>query len=339
MTIKFNFKKIHGIILLLVLIVIAGGVYYYQKSHKLVNATKNSTIDFKEQQQEVKDLRAYAEKNGVVAAYEKVKTDYGNNQVAGHDYAHVIGRIAYEQKGVEGFSVCDTNFGFGCYHGLLEALVRDKGSAGFEIARQSCNKLGASGQVASCLHGLGHGVMGSTGNIEKAIEQCKQFSDSERAYCYDGSYMEYYTGVMEDYSKGTAAIDQNDPWKFCVSQYSEAQGQCVRNLTLSMAYQGAIGADKAITACGTLPTSLTSLCVGTIGLYAVQINGARIDSVRALCKKFTISDQIRLCLESSAREYVFQDNVPWAEKLCASEPLYKKTCDAAVEQIKKEYQR
>ncbi len=339
MTIKFNLTKKYGFIFILLLLLIVGGIYYYQKSGNDKLGTTEDLVDFEEQQQEIKDLREYAEANGVEAAYAKVKQQYGSNQVAGHDYAHVIGRIAYEQKNVDGFAICDTEFGFGCYHGLLEALVRDKGPSGFDIARQGCNKLVASGQVASCLHGLGHGVMGSAGNIDKAIEQCKQFGDAERAYCYDGSYMEYYTGVMEDYSKGTAAIDENDPWKFCLDQYSEAQNQCVRNVTLAMAYQVMIGPDRTIAYCSSVSETLRSSCVGTMGLYNVQVNGPNTEAVSALCKKFTAKDQYQLCMESSAREYVFQNNIPLAEQLCARDATIKRTCDAAVAQIKLEYQR
>lgn len=335
MTIKFNITKKHIAIAAVVTLVALGLTVYLQRQAR--RATTDSPIDFKEQQTEIQSLREYAAKNGVVAAYEKVKVEHAANQAAGHDFAHVIGRIAYEQMGTDGFSVCDSNFGFGCYHGLMEELIREKGPSGYDIARSSCNKLAGVGQIASCLHGLGHGVMGSVGNITKAIEQCKTFADNERAYCYDGSYMEYYTGVMEDYTKGQQVIDKNDPWKFCLGQYAEAQTQCVRNVTLTMAYRPEYGSDLAIAKCGELSDALRTSCVGTIGLYAVQANGIELEVIRGVCQKFPEKAQYASCMESSARELVFQGNIPKAEQLCTTDSAIRKTCEAAVAQMKIDY--
>jgi hypothetical protein len=338
MTIQFNFTKKHLAIIIALLVVIAGLIWYLQRDNKKQASNLSGTeVNYEEQQQELKDLRALAEKSGVVAAYAKVKEQYGANQVTGHDYAHFIGKLAYEQMKNDSFSVCDSEFGFGCFHGLLEALVRDQGIGGFDIARTSCNKLASPGQVASCLHGLGHGVMGYKGNIDKAIDECKNFATNERIYCYDGSYMEYYTGVMEDFSKAQN-IDENNPWQFCLGQYSEAQSQCVRNQTLGLVYKSGMNA-KIAGQCNVLKKDLQEYCVSTVGLYAAQSSGVNIVAVKTVCKNFTGAAQYSLCVQSSAREFVFQNNVPMAERLCSSDTAIKQACDAAVTQIRKEYNR
>jgi hypothetical protein len=334
--IQINLTTKH-LIIFVALLVIGAGLIWQPWKKDAKQASPSGEVNFEEQQQELKDLKTLSQKEGIVAAYAKVKKDWGTNQVQGHDYAHYIGKLAYEQLGDSGFSVCDSDFGFGCYHGLLEELVRDQGTAGFAVARKSCNALASEGQVASCLHGLGHGVMGYTGNIGRAIAECKTFAQNERPYCYDGSYMEYYTGVMEDFSQANH-IDSAKPWEFCLSQDAEAQSQCVRNQTLGLVYKSGSVATIA-SQCNLLSASLVEFCTGTVGLYAVQSSGANIAGVKKVCANFTKPEQYSSCVLSSAREFVFQNNIPSAEQLCSSDQSIKRSCDAAIAEIRKQYNR
>src|SRR6185503_12307558 len=171
MKVNLNIGKKQIIIILIGLAVIAAGLlWYFNPSDK--PAAETPVPNFAEQQAVIGSYEEIAKAQGVAAAYAKLKADYATRQTEGHDYAHVIGRLAYEQMSNNGLSICDTDLGFGCYHGFFEALIHDQGTSGFAVATSSCNKLALSGQVASCLHGLGHGVMGLRGEINKAIDDC-----------------------------------------------------------------------------------------------------------------------------------------------------------------------
>ncbi|MEK9146785.1 MAG: hypothetical protein AAB639_01140, partial [Patescibacteria group bacterium] len=72
------------------------------------------------------DTRAFTELTGEIGpqiAYEIIKAKYPNNDAAAHDFAHIIGIVAHDQKGMENLKVCDTAYNYGCYHGFIEAFI------------------------------------------------------------------------------------------------------------------------------------------------------------------------------------------------------------------------
>lgn len=326
-------KKIALFGLIILPIVAAGLLWFYWTSENRNQNSDESLISFEEQQKVIGSYEDIAKQQGAAAAYAKLKADYASRQAAGHDYAHVIGKLAYEQLSNDGLSVCDADLGFGCYHGFFEALIHDQGTTGFSVATTACNKLGLSGRVASCLHGLGHGVMGLRGEISKAIVDCKTFKDSERIYCYDGAYMEFYTGIVKT-DRSSLKIDANNPWQFCLAQYAEAQGQCVRNHTLSSLYQG--NQSKIAAWCVKLGTTAREQCSGTTGLWAVQSNSA-LDAIAGICDDFTNTTDHQNCLIFAGRELVFQHKSDDARKLCQSDPAILKPCTEAIDQMAREY--
>lgn len=333
MQVNLTISKKHIVITIVALLIVAAGLLWFLKFDDAQTA-QESFPDFEAQQEVIGTYQELAKSKGVAAAYAKLKVDYASRQTEGHDYAHVIGKLAYEQMGNEGVSVCDTDLGFGCYHGLFEALVRDQGTAGFAIATDSCNKLGLPGLVASCLHGIGHGVMGLRGNIGKAIDDCKTFKDSERTYCYDGAYMEYYTGIV-DVDRSTLQINTSDPWQFCLGQYAEAQSQCVRNHSFSALYQG--HQPEIAMWCGKLTNSAArEQCSGTTGLWAVQAN-SNLEEVRSICGSFVDTTDKRNCLVYAGRELVFQRRADQARELCQSDPSIIQSCTEAIDQMAREY--
>jgi hypothetical protein len=125
---------------------------------------------------EAEELKRMSQQHGVQHAYEYLRQKWQRDQITGHDLAHLIGRLAYEQLGDKGFGICDTNFGFGCYHGLMAALVKQQGNPGIETARRACNSLAPRGHALSCLHGIGHGIMmDSKGELNPAVSTCQEF--------------------------------------------------------------------------------------------------------------------------------------------------------------------
>ncbi|MBI2053175.1 MAG: hypothetical protein HYT41_00305, partial [Candidatus Sungbacteria bacterium] len=73
---------------------------------------------------DISKFKETLERKGAREAYAYLKGQWAANQVAAHDLAHMVGRFAAEELGTQGFAVCDEYFSFGCYHGLLEELIR-----------------------------------------------------------------------------------------------------------------------------------------------------------------------------------------------------------------------
>ena len=283
-------------------------------------------------------IKSIAQKSGVEKAYEYLKQTWGNNPVEGHDLAHIIGQLAYQEKGMKGFAVCDSAFGFGCYHGLLEVLLKEDGPQAITKSRQACDTLPLAGQVASCLHGIGHGVMSYDTDIKLAVKDCGVFPDSERSYCYDGVFMEYYTGIMKLQGKNLT-VDFNKPWDFCLSMPGEAQGQCVRNATFFLLYSGPNTATSLVEACNELASQLKPYCVQTAGLYAAQTANGNIESVNNFCKNFKNQADQSSCISSAAQEFIFENKGQAAtQKLCQNlTGDWQVKCQDGISQMMKAY--
>lgn len=255
------------------------------------------------------DIGAFKEmiaQKGVRVAYAYLKEQWKTNSVAAHDLAHLAGRFAADELGAQGFSLCDENFSFGCYHGLLEELIRQKGSAAIEDARSGCNALSPQGKIASCIHGIGHGVLAWKGSrILHALDVCTSLPEQEKGYCADGVFMEYYTGVMQR-DDTTPKDSSPDTWDFCLTMPQQFQPQCVRNQTFSLLYYRGDAFASAIHACGKLSGELKEACVRSAGLFATQRARGSADAARSVCGVFTDTDDHALCISSAAQEFIFE---------------------------------
>jgi len=255
--------------------------------------------------EDVSKFKEVLEQKGAWEAYASLKEQWAANPVAAHDLAHMVGHFAAEELGTQGFAVCDENFSFGCYHGLLEELVRQKGGAVIQDARDSCNALSPQGRVASCIHGIGHGILAwKNSKILPALDVCTEFSPQEKTYCADGVFMEYYTGIMQ---KGgiVREIGSKDTWGFCLAMPEQFQSQCVRNHAFSLLYKGGDVA-PTIRACAELAGGLKDSCVRSVGLFATQSSRGSADAARRICNIFEDSDAHTLCISSAAREFIFE---------------------------------
>lgn len=103
-------------------------------------------------------------------------------EVSNHDEAHELGHLVYGRSGIDGVVYCKADFAYGCYHGFFEEALKD--SSNLVEIEASCVKAGEidSTSWASCIHGIGHGLI--------SLKACDNLSLKARAYCYDGVYME-----------------------------------------------------------------------------------------------------------------------------------------------------
>jgi hypothetical protein len=280
---------------------------------------------------EAENIQTISQQQGAQRAYEYLKQQWQNNQIAGHDLAHVIGRLAYQQLGDKGFGICDANFGFGCYHGLMATLIKQQGDRGIETARRACNSLVPRGQAISCIHGIGHGIMGSKGEVLLAVSTCQGFPSEDKPYCFDGVFMEYYTSILKgEVQKPAVAGDK--PWQFCSSVPKEAQTQCVRNQTVYMLYIQPEGYRDVAASCMTLASDLQPFCTHSFGLIATQRSQDSTDKVIEMCSAFTKASMRNDCIIAGAQEFVFQNQyLQLAYILCSSlNKSDKEKCEAII---------
>jgi hypothetical protein len=121
----------------------------------------------------------------------------------GHQLAHALGREALTtSKGDPAIlGQCRPAFASGCYHGVVEALLRLRGRVDMAELQRMCLAAGGSaavGPVYECTHGLGHGVLGAVGlQVDTALRHCDALTEPRLAVsCHQGVFMEAITVAL-----------------------------------------------------------------------------------------------------------------------------------------------
>lgn len=273
-------------------------------------------------------LKKIAGEKGIEQAYEYLKANT-TDPVRAHDLAHLIGSLAYEYKEQKGVALCDDDFAFGCFHGFFEALLGQNQGTALALARQSCLSLNPGGAVASCIHGIGHGIAAWKNDIGESLHQCDRLSSMDKIYCHDGAFMEFYTGVMENTQKSV-----EDSWEFCLNLASPYQMQCVRNHTFYLFSR--YGENSSTPArCSELAENLRGMCIQSVGLRAAQSPEVNYN----LCDSFKNQDDRSYCYVSAAQERTFQRKDD-GSKICALlSANWKQRCEDTITFTKSLYAR
>ena len=83
-----------------------------------------------------------------------------------------FGDALYHTTSLKGIHICDSKFGFGCYHSFLEEAITDKGLSAINDLDNECSKQFSKG--GSCQHGIGHGILSYLGDdkLSQALTLC-----------------------------------------------------------------------------------------------------------------------------------------------------------------------
>lgn len=204
-----------------VLIAAGAAVYIY------VTQPQSATRDALSQRAQISSL---FDTRSAVGAFEFFKTENAKRPVpAQHTAAHLFGEVLYEKKGLEGLSVCDGSFGFGCFHTLIGLAIADHGTGVVKDLDAACITAYGPGGTG-CFHGLGHGLLSYFGytNIgaDRALSLCGTLSwQRPLGGCADGVFMEYNFRTMEaDPSKQYRPFTEADTYEPCLSLSMYAEG-------------------------------------------------------------------------------------------------------------------
>lgn len=139
-----------------------------------------------------------------------------------HLNAHYFGKALYKQLGIEGISVCDVSFNFGCYHEFLGNAIYYEGIEVVEKLNEKCKK---ETQTLGCQHGIGHGVATYFGysyeNLVDSLTTCSTLPYSDPiGGCPGGVFMEYNFQTMLAKEGKIREFDTQSPYSPC-DQLSE----------------------------------------------------------------------------------------------------------------------
>jgi hypothetical protein len=136
------------------------------------------------------------------AAYAAFKAMHeGEDITKTHPAAHIFGEVLYEKEGLDGFSVCDSSFGFGCFHSFIGKAIAEHGIDAIRRFDEICVSVyGEAG--LGCVHGIGHGTLAYYGYSDEALKNSLTACDTlswKHPYggCRDGVFMEYNFRLMQ----------------------------------------------------------------------------------------------------------------------------------------------
>ncbi|NQV93227.1 hypothetical protein HQ403_01885 [Candidatus Kaiserbacteria bacterium] len=263
-----------------------------------------------------------------------------------HRYAHIFGGVLYEEEGINSFSVCDSNFLYGCVHEFVGEALFDSGVQISDDLNFNCiEKLGESSRF--CQHGIGHGLIAYFGYSEESLKQalniCAQLptlDGNKIGGCYGGVFMEYnLQSMLAD--DGSVRISENylEP---CASIDDEYMSSCIywqpqwwRNGPLS-----SFGTDGEVFKemgkyCYEITTkrNLIDICFQGIGNIIAPGVDFDTDLSIHMCKEATSSERDNtICRIAAAKRTVDGPGAQVANQICVGLLEYDfKDCFSQVE--------
>ena len=164
-------------------------------------------------------MRQYVRDYGPANTISLMAQASGLTGSACHPRAHQAGLAAHEFYGASAFMLIGHECDSGGYHGVMEAMLRERGTADIELDLKAvCGEAATSFLKLRCLHGVGHGLMAWTGHeLYDALNLCDfMISDRERRACYSGVFMaNVIAGVSNTTSHSTAYLSDENPHYPC----------------------------------------------------------------------------------------------------------------------------
>ena len=246
-----------------------------------------------------------------IKAWDYLKKAYTENGVVvgnAHELAHLVGNGLYVKYGVDGVLYCDTTFAFGCFHGVTQKLLEDKGPGVVSSIQDKCVQYfpPPTQGYTGCIHGMGHGLYTWEHlNATQALKDCDQLSNQYKPYCYDGVFMEH----ASDLSKND--FDSNHPWQFCESLDQVYGYNCARYQAQTFLAMYNSDLIKMEISCNkTTNQTYKTVCLESMGYYITQNTQGDLQKILKQCQTLSSSDGAS-CLIGASRETIFQKYAGW----------------------------
>lgn len=245
-----------------------------------------------------------------------------------HNLAHWIGNELYRREDIQGVSLCDASYQFGCFHGFFGAALGTRGTEILPKVEEVCMKSGGvPAQFGGCIHGVGHGLLGLRGyranDLIGALKDCDiLISRSSQEGCYNGVFMEYNIRTMQEL-KGNKiimrAFDAKRPFDPCDTLTVAYQPFCFYE---QPAWWTTVG-EQSISASGILCASLNNVrnrdeCFRGLGRAMLGNSDNNAQQIISQCAKMPDGESSAACVRESVRLLLSQGNTASWKELCQS---------------------
>jgi len=263
---------------------------------------------------------------GTQKAYDEFKQEYANkNFGTQHMMAHIIGTLLFQKDGIQGQTVCDSTFSFGCYHSFFSQVLTHDGLAAITQLNQAClDKFGPAG--SGCQHGIGHGVMDYFGptKLLEALNACQPTTAlSPIAGCTSGVFMEYNVPIIIGETTATSdprTVDPKKPYAPCPDLPEEYRDSCYYSIgqfwDQIALYRWDYKTQGLLCKNTPNPAQIESCYLGIGNVVAPNNNYDPLKSIAA-CKKMPDQASIIICQAGASWSFAANpDFAPLAIKMC-----------------------
>lgn len=254
-----------------------------------------SSLGIKDLVNNTNAVESVIKEQGVVFVMQKlIGESKGGSTFDCHQEAHIIGRTGYKVLGEKTFQACDASCHSGCYHGAMEKMLSQYGTANLaERIQHVCSLFDTSFGTFECLHGVGHGVLAYTDyDVPAALNECKGLLDAfSISSCYGGVFMEnIITGQglgtgNEDHT--TTWVSKTDPLYPCnkIDTSHDVQFQCYQMQTSWMLTIFRQDYDKVVAECKKVPDAMIPVCFKSLGRDIAGNTLRKPAGIKELCAK------------------------------------------------------
>lgn len=147
-----------------------------------------------------------------------------------HVLAHMFGALLYEKVELDGATVCDNSFAYGCYHEFLGTAIQMEGMDVIHMLNETC-VLKLKSQALGCQHGMGHGILTTLGydfkHLLDALYLCSTLKVQDSiGGCKGGVFMEYNLQTTLGDDGRVREIDANGLYFPCSSLDEKLRMAC-----------------------------------------------------------------------------------------------------------------
>lgn len=240
-----------------------------------------------------------------------------------HFAAHVFGGELFLARGVDGISVCNSSFGFGCYHGLFARAISQGGIEIITALDTKCTEVyGPLG--LGCQHGIGHGVVEYVGydHIAEALELCRTHTSQPTPLlgCTSGVFMDFFSPLQETKDglfPTSRTLSSSTPYEPCTDVASTFQASCYFELG-----QWLLSTQKpAITVCDSLSGDSRQYCFLGIGTATAHTEKYQVPEILTICGSLPENDALSCRAGAAWAFYSVPEQREHTNKLCAYEAI------------------
>lgn len=268
---------------------------------------------------------------GAEAALDLVDSVYRDGASAAcHRAVHVIGAASLARNGgsvAQTFAEGSPKCWSGYYHGVLERSLIDVDSyepdALAAVARTLCTeaKTMVPWIAYQCLHGLGHGLMITTGlDLPRSLAVCRRLDVWwDRDACRGGVFME---NISASYGFRSRWLRDDDPVYPCNGVARADKWRCYQMVTTRIL--PAVGDDwrRAAEACAGVEADFVNVCFLSLGRDASSRSARDADAVIRTCSVARPFGGEGACIAAAAMDMTANDMSPRkARVLCESVPV------------------